>query len=297
VIDQDAKSSLDSTLLMQRVTSATITVEDSNGVCTWKTGSGSLPGDKIASNIFSRVFRKPVEDWAKECKQEVLTTMCPITHKETNVSKSMYADDIFNKIVTHGLTHTQIVSLLNTTNHILDTHISKVNIKQNVTKQEVTIACFGQHARTKERLLRECSCGNKALLNHMKYLGVWYSDNGLNTKEVDSRLAAAWTSWHNFSSFLIDPEVPFVTRRMCFINLVYNTLISALEVRVLSDAENDRLTRFLCSRARALLRGKAHSVDEEKNTLPGRIAKCLKCAGFCLCILNSLLEESSGLLP
>ena len=74
----------------------------------------------------------------------------------------------------------------------------------------------------------------------------------------------SWTSWHNFSSFLIDPEVPFVTRRMCFINLVYNTLISALEARVLSDAENDRLTRFLCSRARALLRGKAHSVDEEK---------------------------------
>jgi hypothetical protein len=70
-----------------------------------------------------------------------------------------------------------------------------------------------------------------------------------------------------FTSIWFNKELNLRLRRMFFVALVYNSLISALEAFVLSDSEHDRLTTFLVSRSRALLMGKAHThnVDEDKH--------------------------------
>ena len=47
-----------------------------------------------------------------------------------------------------------------------------------------------------------------------------------------------------------------------FVSIMYNTLISALEAFALSPNEADKLTTFVCARTRALMAGKAHTVDK-----------------------------------
>jgi hypothetical protein len=117
-----------------------------------------------------------------------------------------------------------------------------------VTKQEVSIACFGKNARATERTFR-MNFDKGRLLNNMKYLGVWYNDSGSNKVQVSTRIQAAWQKWFMFSSFLVDEKAPFNTGRLCFINMVHNTLLSGMEPYVLTDPELDRVTIFLFGRA------------------------------------------------
>ena len=68
-----------------------------------------------------------------------------------------------------------------------------------------------------------------------------------------------------FTSIWFNKELNLRLRRLFFVALVYNSLISALEAFVLSDSEHDRLTKFLVSRSRALLMGKAHTYDADED--------------------------------
>lgn len=72
--------------------------------------------------------------------------------------------------------------------------------------------------------------------------------------------------------FLCCKHLPLRVRRLGFIGIVYNALIAALEALVLTDAEHDRLTSFLCRRARALVLGRAHVESEGKHTTMNNVA-------------------------
>ena len=101
------------------------------------------------------------------------------------------------------------------------------------------------------------------ILDELKYLGVYLAADGTNTAEVNARLAAAWKRWMCFTNVWFSNNLCLRMTRLFFQALVYNVLISALEAYVLSDAELDKLTCFVCKRARALLRGKAHKHDKD----------------------------------
>jgi hypothetical protein len=116
-----------------------------------ETGSICLPGDKIASNLFSRSFREPISKWVEKNKQDMLQIYCPITLQILDVSKSMYADHLFNKIITHGLDDRQVTMMIDRINNMLNDVLMPTSIKQNTTKQEIVIACFGKDARTVEK--------------------------------------------------------------------------------------------------------------------------------------------------
>ena len=55
-------------------------------------------------------------------------------------------------------------------------------------------------------------------------------------------------------------------KKLFFVALVYNALLAALEARVLTECELDKLTAFVVLRCRALLGGKACSKEGNKNT-------------------------------
>ena len=178
----------------------------------------------------------------------------------------MYADDLYNVIVSQGLDIVQMQDLIQASNENLTEHIEPIGIGQNTKKQEITVACFGVKSREVEREIRKHKLGGKNILQQLKYLGSWISENGSNTRELNARLEAAWQKWFMFSKLLTDSDIPFAVRRLCFINMVYNTLLSGLEAFILSDPELDRLTKFICSRCRALLLGKAHSKINNTHT-------------------------------
>ena len=86
-----------------------------------------------------------------------------------------------------------------------------------------------------------------------------------NTKEINARIAAAWIKWNAFKSVLCLKCLPMRTRKLFFLALVLNTLISTLEAFVLTTSEIDSLNVFLCKRVRALLLGRAHSFEFDRH--------------------------------
>ena len=72
------------------------------------------------------------------------------------------------------------------------------------------------------------------VLDKLKYLGVWLSDSGAAGPEMSARLAAAWRRWNMFTSIWFNKDLNLRLRRMLFVALVYNTLISALEAFTLA---------------------------------------------------------------
>ena len=104
------------------------------------------------------------------------------------------------------------------------------------------------------------------IINNLKYLGVWNNDSGTASVQVNIRIQAAWQKWSMFSNLLTDKKAPFNTRRLCFIKVVYNTLLSGMEPFVFSEAELDRIIVFLRGRSTALLFGRAHSDNDGKHS-------------------------------
>ena len=62
-------------------------------------GSGPLPGDGIASDIFRDVFNQFLRAWIARTKTSMLTAVCPITSTPTDIGKSVFADDLCDKKV------------------------------------------------------------------------------------------------------------------------------------------------------------------------------------------------------
>ena len=83
--------------------------------------------------------------------------------------------------------------------------------------------------------------------------------SGSNAKEIDARVAAAWRGWHAHKRVLTSARFSLRQRMLIFRTMVLSALYSGLEPRVLRPAEADRLTKFLCARLRAVLRGRAHT--------------------------------------
>ena len=80
--------------------------------------------------------------------------------------------------------------------------------------------------------------------NVAKYRGVWFHDSGSNAVEIKARIRASWKNWVAHSSVLCNGDLPFRARRLFFQELINNTIVSALEALVLSDAKADKLTSF-----------------------------------------------------
>jgi len=170
----------------------------------------------------------------------------------------------------------------------LTDNIRPIGVAQNTKKQEIAMSVFGEGSRTLERQIRKDKLGGRKLVPNLKYLGVFLADNGKNTKEISARLNAAWTKWYMFSKLITDEDAPFLVRRLCLINMVYNALLSGTESFVFTDAEYDKLNNFVFSRCRALLLGKAHCKDSnDKHTSISNVQVMKKLVSF-LCNLNSL---------
>ena len=62
-------------------------------------GSGALPGDKIAADIFKDVCHKSIQTWVNDDCTNMGMVACPICRAKCTVGKSIYADDLCAKQV------------------------------------------------------------------------------------------------------------------------------------------------------------------------------------------------------
>ena len=167
-------------LIRQRYRSASMKADSATGPTFYEIGSGALPGDKIASDFFRLVFQVAVVKWVRTTWQVQTAVKCPITQKEVDVSKSVFADDCYKlRIIEANRKKTlQIQEDQATHDGLLDKAIEGTGLKQNMTKQEIIFSFFGTDARKNERLTKGVDFTKKRVLDELKYLGMWMSSNG-----------------------------------------------------------------------------------------------------------------------
>ena len=69
-------------------------------------------------------------------------------------------------------------------------------------------------------------------------------------------------------------------------SIILNSLLSSLEAFVLTHSECNKLTKFLCVRSRALLRGEASIKEEGKHTITLTNVQVLRNVGMIPCYLE-----------
>ena len=62
-------------------------------------GSGPLPGDQIAADLFRIIFKKALEKLIEKDADSKLMVTCPVTKEKVDAGKSCYADDLCSKHV------------------------------------------------------------------------------------------------------------------------------------------------------------------------------------------------------
>jgi len=223
-------------------------------------GSGALPGDRIAAEEFRTIFHTAVvKPWIQNDKESLLTTTCPVTDKIVNIGKSAYADDLCDKNTYQSPpSPSQLLAKHAQKKEQLNSLLASTGIVQNTSKQETILTLRGAGSRNAYKAAQSSEDGHK-IQDMIKYLGVWLTYDGSSGPEIRARLNAAWKRWNIFKPVWYSHDVEFSVRVIVFKSLVLNTLIAALDAFCLSDSEQDRLTSFICKRARALLLGKAHT--------------------------------------
>ena len=72
---------------------------------------------------------------------------------------------------------------------------------------KLLLNCLGR-ARKLERQFKLDMENRGKVLDHLKYLGIWYSANGSYKKEVSGRLTKAWKNWMSFKAMLTNVGLP-----------------------------------------------------------------------------------------
>lgn len=134
----------DAKLFEQRVRLACTKVPAIEGNIAYHIGSGALPGDKIAADVFRVVFVGVVCVWAKPNCSDMLNTKCPITHNMVDLGKSGYADDLIAKHVFLKPPHPkQLCQHLNIVDQDLDKLINLLDVYQHHGKKEAVVSSWG----------------------------------------------------------------------------------------------------------------------------------------------------------
>jgi hypothetical protein len=89
------------------------------------------------------------------------------------------------------------------------------------------------------------------------HLGTQYECSGKNNIEVHARIAAARAAWVRMGNWWNRAAISIKTRCSVFVAMVRNTLLSAMDVRVLRHGEVQRLERAQMRWLRVLLLGGA----------------------------------------
>lgn len=131
-------------------------------------GSGALPGDKIAADLF---FQRAIAGWLEDTHDDCLKVFCPILKKQVNIGKSAYADDVCSKqVYLTPPTPKTIENKHNLINQHLDKWIHPLGLMQNTSKQETRVSLCGTGAHKTYRQLKQTQ-----VLSHMcdamKYFG------------------------------------------------------------------------------------------------------------------------------
>ena len=89
-------------IFKQRIYCTSTTVPGLERKTHFSIGSGPLPGDQIAADLFRITFKNALEKWISKDSDSSLLVTCPITKVTVDAGKSCYADDLCSKHVFEG---------------------------------------------------------------------------------------------------------------------------------------------------------------------------------------------------
>ena len=141
---------------------------------------------------------------------------------------------------------------------------------QNLGKQVAVLAPLGAGSRIGMQLVREgrIEFGGSAA-DYTRSLGAQVHASGSFTKELLARKQAVRKAFYSMTGFWGASGVPGRWRRAMFMCKVLNAALANIEAFLPSDSEYHQLTLLVSSLGRVGMRGKAHSVQDDKHRALG----------------------------
>ena len=212
---------------------------DGGNVLYVKLGAGVLQGGGTGPKLFRRVYDQTLDEWMQHAPATRPLTQVLYEGHHIDLSVSAYADDLAR--VEAGWTADDVEKdTLQHTDNLVQ-HLALRNLRLNSKKCESLLAIRGRGAYAASKRLHAGGWRGPPLKDVVRYLGAHVRRDGSVTAEITRRIAAAQAAFARFAIFFRRKDAPLKTKVMVFRAIVNETLLSALEVRVLPSSAVDRL--------------------------------------------------------
>eukprot|EP00971_Amphidinium_carterae_P352980 6492786-Amphidinium_carterae.1 len=224
-------------------------------------GCGDLQGDAAAPEKFACTFDPLVERWvqnsADDSDKAFFHVVDPCYHVPLDLSFGNFADDVF-RIGLANTAATAAAKLRMWDEAMHDSIQVPTRLAQNPAKKQILFRTYGRGAALQARQMhgKAVEFAGEVCLS-LLHLGHRHHTEGLFHHELHGRIQAARVGWCSMGRFWSNKRVPLAFKRLVFLSVVHNTLLSGGEVWCLSDNMYQRLDTFLVKHARVLLRGMA----------------------------------------
>ena len=196
-------------------------------------------GGGTGPKLFRRVYDQTLDEWMQHAPATRPLTQVLYEGHHIDLSVSAYADDLAR--VEAGWTADDVEKdTLQHTDNLVQ-HLALRNLRLNSKKCESLLAIRGRGAYAASKRLHAGGWRGPPLKDVVRYLGAHVRRDGSVTAEITRRIAAAQAAFARFAIFFRRKEAPLKTKVMVFRAVVNETLLSALEVRVLPSSAVDRL--------------------------------------------------------
>eukprot|EP00971_Amphidinium_carterae_P331434 6464976-Amphidinium_carterae.2 len=226
-----------------------------------KLRAGVLQGSGTGPRSFRRVFDKIVYEWLEDGVGRSQDFHIQYKEHAHNLAAVTYADDL-SRFVT-APSPWQIHPRVCDSADDLQARLSPHRLQINQDKCEALCRLAGKGSQAASQAHWAGTWNGPPLRKSIKLLGATLHMNGSCNEEVATRRAAAVAAFAKYATFF-RRHVPKTMKRLVFVAVVESTLLSALELRCLTEAQVASLESTRLMLMRKLLGAEAWRQHEEK---------------------------------
>lgn len=247
-------------LLEHRHRRAATAIPVPSGWVVYDIGSGALPGDNIAADLFRAQHQgtmlRVLERARQDPRQRCMMAYNPVRDNMVECDVVLYADDLLRiaEVADASDASAKVLAF----DAALDRLPDDEGMAQNVGKREHLLLFFGKEDALKHLrdMVADRACVPGRKLRQLRYLGSQLHRLGSNTPELNMRVSRTWAAWYALSGFW-RCSAPHRVRRLVFQAAIVGTAISGLTSFVLSPAEVRKLETLIVKLGRKLMQGAA----------------------------------------
>ena len=239
--------------LIQRVSQARMQLcVSQHSPCFYALGSGVMPGDSIAGDLFGQLYNSSLFNAFQElCAGSTwpLTAKDPLSGQIVDISATTFADDLAKTDRVKDLSHAAAIEAFN--DHIIAKHLDPIGLVMHSDKKQTIMCCSGR---------RRNDIINTRENQPIKYLGKYFTADGRENCEIKQRLMSARMAWYRLLYFWGKKFIGITIKLSIYKSAVQSVLLSALHTAVRNHSQINRLEQWRMKCIRKIIGRRAFHV-------------------------------------